>query len=257
MEQTIIRLVLLGIATTMLLAVALILFFVFYQKRRAAHLQQLEIINQQREKELTEAAIKAEEEERGRIAGELHDDVGAMLASVKLNVHQAEEDGQGSDAFQQSHKLIEDTIDRVRKMSRSLQPAMLQHLGLVKALRSFFDMFATSSAIAIHYDATPLPDMDENKALGIYRIVQELVNNTLKHAHAKDIWLQHEAAPDALIFRFTHNGQGITEERFQEYTYKKDATGLKNIVNRLKVLNGSIHFEQNDNLYITIIKIPL
>lgn len=240
----------LGVVAMLILTSGIIFFIVTYQKK-------IMMIRQQQEKALTEAAIKAEEEERGRIAAELHDDVGAMLASVKLNMHQAEEDGSGSAAFGQSQQLIEKTIDKVRQMSRSLQPTMLHHLGLSRALQAFFDMFPQNSAIGIHYVATPLPQMQEDIALGIYRIIQELVNNTLKHARASDIWLQHEISDNLLCFRFSHNGRGITEEHFQEYIYKKDAMGLKNIINRLNVLNGSISFEQADDRYYILIKIPV
>lgn len=240
----------LGILAMLMLVVSIIFFVVYHQRS-------IITIHQQKEKELTEAAIQAEEDERSRIAGELHDDVGAMLASVKLNFHQAEEDGSGSEAFNQSHKLIEETIDKVRKMSRRLQPVMLQHLGLSKTLRAFFDMFAFSDVITIHYENTPLPNLHESTALGIYRIIQELVNNTLRHAHASEIWLHHSVSGRQLFFHFTHNGHGITQELFDEYIYKKDATGLKNIVNRLKVLNGSISFNHNEKQYHTIIQIPI
>jgi two-component system, NarL family, sensor kinase len=235
----------------MLMLVLSIIFFVVYHQRRMMAIQN------EKEKDLTEAAITAEENERNRIASELHDDVGAMLASVKLNFHQAEEDGPGSNAFTQSHHLIEETIDKVRKMSRSLQPSMMQHLGLVSTLRGFFDMFANNNEIAIHYEATPIPKLEDNTALGIYRIIQELVNNTLKHANATEITLKHYVADNYLIFRYTHNGQGITHESFNTYIYKKDATGLKNIVNRLKVINATISFSYNETHYHTIIQIPL
>jgi len=240
----------LGILAMLMLVVSIVFFVVYHQRTMIT-------IHQQKEKELTEAAIQAEENERNRIAGELHDDVGAMLASVKLNFHQAEEDGAGSEAFNQSHRLIEETIDKVRKMSRSLQPAMIQHIGLSKTLRAFFDMFTVSNVIAIHYEATPLPDLPANIALGIYRIIQELMNNTIKHAHATQISIYHTATIEQLIFHITHNGKGINQQLFEEYIYQKDATGLKNIVNRLKVLNACINFDKKDEEYYITIQIPL
>lgn len=235
----------------MLMLVVSIIFFVLYHQRSMI------TISRQKERELTEAAILAEENERHRIAGELHDDVGALLASVKLNFHQAEEDGAGSEAFAQSHKLIEETIDKVRKMSRSLQPAMLEHLGLGRTLCAFFDMFAPSQLVTIHYEATELPPLPQSTALGIYRIIQELVNNTLKHAHATEIWVDHSISATHLTIRFMHNGLGVSQDLFDEYIYKKDATGLKNIVNRLKVLHAEISFSNDDDRYYTIIQIPI
>lgn len=250
--------IVIGISVMLLLAMAIILFVVFYQRRVIAHQQQLNSFNQQKEKELTEAAIHAEEEERNRIAAELHDDVGATLASVRLYLRMADKEGAGSEAFTQSQHLIDETINKVRSLSHRLQPAMLQKLGLQMALHSFFEVFNKSGVLRIDYDGDALPVLDENKSLAIYRIMQELVNNTLKHAGADMVEVHAEKNDGVLQICFSHNGQqGITQERFQEYIYKKNATGLKNIVNRLKVLNGSISFEKENNWYHTIISTPL
>ncbi len=243
-------LVILGVSAMLVLTSGIIFFIVTYQKKIA-------LINKQKEKELIEAAINAEEEERMRIAAELHDDIGAMLASVKLNFHQAEEDGAGSEAFLQSHKLMDETIAKIRSMSRSLQPVMMEQLGLPVTLRAFFDMFALTKIIKIHYTATPLPEITGNIGLGVYRIIQELVTNTLKHAHASDIWFLHVVNRNNVQFTFTHNGWGITNELFERYIYKKDSTGLKNIVNRIKVINGNISFENDNGLYHVNLVIPL
>ena len=94
-------------------------------------------------------------------------------------------------------------------------------------------------------------------ALTAYRIVQELLNNTLKHATATHAEVYTEIADGQLCLCFSHNGRGITEAQFQQYIYKKEATGLKNIINRLKVVNGTIAFEQEKNWYHTIVRIPL
>jgi signal transduction histidine kinase len=238
------------------LATGIILFVVFYQRRVIIHQQQLKHITEEKEKELTQAAISAEEEERNRIAAELHDDVGVMLASVRLYLLMAAGQGPSGKAFGQSRQLIDETIQKVRNLSRSLQPALMEHLGLISALHAFFDIFNNSPVIKIYYHEGELPELSENAALAIYRIMQELVNNTLKHANATEIWVNHTIANNMLLLRFTHNGNGITEENFQEYIYKKDAMGLKNIINRLKILNGNISFD-SDTHHHTIMKIPL
>lgn len=258
MEVSNVSIVLLGACAMLALATGIILFVVQYQRKVIKHKQQLDIINRQKEKELTQAAIRAEEEERNRIAAELHDDVGATLASVRLYLRMADKEGAHSEAFAQSQHLIDETIGKVRNLSHRLQPAMLQRLGLQMALQSFFDVFNKSGVIHITYTGDKLPVLDDNQSLAIYRIVQELVNNTLKHAQADRAEVHTEQHAQQLELRFSHNGkQGITQERFQDYIYKKDATGLKNIVNRLKVLNGSISFEKENNWFHTIISIPL
>lgn len=251
MNKDLLILIAIGIGVMLLLAIAVILFVVYYQKR-------ITFIHLQKEKELTEAAIRGEEEERTRIAAELHDDVGATLASVQLYLQVAADEGTDSDAFAQSLHLIDETIIKVRGLSHRLQPAMLQSLGLTTALHSLFDVFTKSGRLHIEYLSEDLPDgISEQATLGVYRIVQELINNTLKHTSATHAEADTEVVDGALIVRYSHNGDGITEERFQEYIYKKDATGLKNIVNRLKVLNGSISFDKETKWYHTTIRVPL
>lgn len=258
MQSELSLLIRIAIVVMIILAIAIILFVVFYQRRVIAHQQQINNLHRQKEKELTEAAIRAEEDERNRIAAELHDDVGATLASVRLYLRMADKEGARSEAFTQSQQLIDESINKVRSLSHRLQPAMLQKLGLEMALHSFFDMFNKSGVLHIEFDGTALPVLDENKSLAIYRIMQELVNNTLKHASADRVEVHAERSGAEWQICYSHNGkQGITQERFQDYIYKKDATGLKNIMNRLKVFNGSLSFDKEANWYHTIIHIPM
>ena len=107
------------------LSTGIILFVVQYQRKVIRHKQQLDVINRQKEKELTEAAIRAEEDERMRIAAELHDDVGATLASVRLYLRMANKEGAGSEAFEQSQQLIDETIGKIRSLSHRLQLSLI------------------------------------------------------------------------------------------------------------------------------------
>lgn len=238
-----------GIIVMTLLSTAIVVFVIIYQRR-------IYLINSIKEKELTEAAIRAEEEERMRIAAELHDDVGATLSSVKFYLQMGEKEAT-PDVFLQSQQLIDESISKVRSLSHRLQPAMLLQLGLQDALQSFFIPFQKNGSIHIEYTSDKLPPLPDNMALTAYRIVQELLNNTLKHANATHAEVYTEVADGMLCLCFSHNGQGITEAQFQQYIYKKEATGLKNIINRLKVVNGTITFEQEKNWYHTIVRIPL
>ena len=249
MNDNIVLLIILAVLAMLFLALAVVLFVVHYQKR-------ITTINLLKEKELTEAAIRAEEEERMRIAAELHDDVGATLSSVKFYLQMAEKEAT-PDVFLQSQQLIDESISKVRSLSHRLQPAMLLQLGLQDALQSFFAPFQKNGSIHIEYTSDKLPPLHDNMALTAYRIVQELLNNTLKHATATHAEVYTEVAEGMLCLCFSHNGRGITEAQFQQYIYKKEATGLKNIINRLKVVNGTIAFEQEKNWYHTIVRIPL
>lgn len=246
-----------AISTMLIMAFGIIFFVVMYQRRVIKHQEDINKINRQKELELVQAAVRGEEEERTRIAAELHDDVGATLASVKLFLRGQDKGTDNNPGFNQSKELIDETINKVRNLSHRLQPAVLKQFGLDIALKSFFDSFKDTAGITINYTQQQLPVINDDKELAAYRIVQELMNNTVKHAEAAFINCHCEAGTGNFIIIFSHDGHGLTEETFQQQLYKKDAIGLKNIVTRLKAVNGNIAFKQDGNTYTTQITIPL
>lgn len=257
MELSNLSIVLMGVGAMLTLSTGIILFVVLYQRRVVAHKHELTIMQLQKEKELSEATIRAEEEERSRIAAELHDDVGATLSSVRLYLMNANKEGVDNEAVTRSQQLLTESIGKVRSISHRLQPAMLEHLGLQKALHSFFDMVSKTGEVQINYHIDTLPALEDNAALAIYRIMQELVTNMVKYSKASVADVHSTHTDGMLQLHLSHNGQGISEANFKEYLEKQNASGLKNILNRLKVLNGTIQFEQRNNNYHTIINIPV
>lgn len=237
------------------LALGIIFFVVMYQRRVIRHQHEIKKINDQKQLELIQASIQGEEEERMRIASELHDDVGATLSSVRLFLHSAAQND--PDIINQSKELLDDSIRKVRNISHKLQPALLQQLGLQASLDSFAAMMSKSGNIKITYEGIALPRMDENIEMSIYRMVQELTSNIIRHAGATTIKIETLQQTDAFNTVLTHNGNGLTEEMYHEYIYKKGAIGLKNIVNRLKTINGTIEFTKTGDEYGIIIQTPL
>lgn len=246
-----------AIIAMLLMASGIIFFVVMYQRRVIRHQEEINNINKQKELELVQAAVRGEEQERTRIASELHDDVGATLASVKLFLHSQNKELGDRPVFAQSRDLIDETIEKVRGLSHRLQPAVLKQFGLDAALSSFFKTFKPVQGLNIQYHNGDLPRMNEDRELALYRIVQELVNNTLKHSGASRIRCETYVTTDGVGVEYAHDGEGLTEVTFQQLVYKKDAIGLKNIVTRLKSVNGTISFERKGDLYLTLVNIPL
>ncbi len=250
-------LVITAIAVMLLLSVGIVFFVVLYQRRVIKHQEDIRSINERKQIELIQASIRGEEEERMRIASELHDDVGATLSSVRLFLHAAR---RSSDAeiLDQSRDLLDDSIRKVRNISHKLQPALLQQLGLQASLESFAAMLSKTGNITIEYSCpVPLPRLNDNVELSVYRILQELTSNILKHAHASSITIETLLLPAGLRTVIVHDGEGLTETSYKELTYKKGAIGLKNIVNRLKSVNASISFDMQGDAYRIIIETPL
>ena len=92
--------------------------------------------------------------------------------------------------------------------------------------------------------------------MSLYRMVQELVNNIIKHAHAKEINISSSFTNEQLILSIHHDGKGLSQEQFEAFRYNKEGLGLKNIQNRVILLKGSIEFFTNDNKSSIIIYVP-
>ncbi len=114
-------------------------------------------------------------------------------------------------------------------------------------------MINNSESIQATYTAYgEIPRLEEQVELSVYRIMQELVNNIIKHAHAQSLTLSTALAGGKLQLTITHNGIGITQQLYEELIYKKGAIGLKNILTRLKSIDAGIRFEQIDAGLFTI-----
>jgi two-component system NarL family sensor kinase len=238
------NLVVIGIAVMLLMALSVVLFVVLYQRRVINHHAELKRMNDEKNLALLQASLQSEEEERSRIASELHDDVGASLSSVRLFLHKATENG-NSPIIQQSKDLIDDILKKVRDISHKLQPATLQMLGLYSSLQALSDIYNRSEKIKVDVlTENSLPRLTANVELHIYRIIQELINNILKHSAATVISIRINSGGENILFLLSHDGTGIAKENYSELLSKKGAIGLKNIENRLRFTNSTIEFEQ-------------
>jgi len=251
--------IIVGISVMLLLALAIIFFVILYQRRIIAHQIELKKISAQKELELIQASIQSEEEERTRIASELHDDVAATLSSARLFLYKTKDAQYDENVVNQSKELLDQSIAKVRDISHKLQPATLQHLGLEQSLQSIMETINRSGTVAATFIArAPLPRTAENVELAAYRISQELVANMLKHSGATTIVAATDFDGGQLVINFTHDGKGMTQDMYEALIYKKGSTGLKNIVNRLKSVNGVIRFYLDaDEGYKTELSIPL
>lgn len=238
-EQTDIVLIFVVSAVVVLgLSLIIILFIVFYQKRMISQNEQLQKMEQERQQALLDATIQSQELERKRIAKDLHDEVGAMLSITKLQLGQAIKNtpvGKGRVAAQEAKLLVEETISNVRLISKDLLPSVLENFGLIVALEELTDRTNTSGEMEVTLDADPIDDRLELKVeLAIYRIAQELINNTIKHAAAQRIQITAREIGNTFSFTFRDNGRGLDLERLNQ----QNGLGLRNIDSRVKVIKG-------------------
>ncbi|WP_051722633.1 sensor histidine kinase [Streptomyces albus] len=159
----------------------------------------------------TARVLTAQESERHRIAQELHDEVGQTLTAVLLDLKHVA-DRAPEPVREQLHQVQETTragLDEIRRIARRLRPGVLEELGLTSALKSLAGEFSGPSLSVRHRIAPDLPPLSENAELVLYRVAQESLTNTARHAGAGHVTLTLERTPDAVELRVRDDGRGL------------------------------------------------
>jgi len=220
-----------------LLLAVIIVFFVInilkYQKKRLISYE---------EKLIVEATML--ENERRRIAFDLHDDLGAMLSAIKLHLQSidfVEVQHQGTIDIIGKH--IDDSIDKIRAIARDLMPIELEENSLHYAFVYLVERLNESKSINIKYNNLDEILLSKHQNIHMFRIVQEIVNNTLKHAHANTIELALSQKGNMLILNVSDDGIGFDIGKIQN---QKKGLGLHNIISRVDLLKGDLFVETKE-----------
>lgn len=254
-------LIIIGIAVMFLLIISFLLAFNMSQRRKFKYKQDISALKETQQNELIKAAVRSEEIERHRISEELHDEVGATLSATKLylgNIHPDKLPKEDTPLYTKSLELLDESIEKVRSISHNLHSAILKELGLNEAIKSFVQKISQADNLKVfieldeHY-ASKNADND----ISIYRIIQELCNNIIKHSHATELEINSVLQEGNLIFYIHHNGKGLTQEQFEKLRYESKGLGLKNIQNRIILLKGEINFTSKKNDHKIKLKVPL
>ncbi|WP_298418598.1 ATP-binding protein [uncultured Kordia sp.] len=249
------QVIIIGMIMFFVLALAVILFFIVYQKRLLAQQKNHQKIEADYQRELLAVAIESEEKERTRIGKELHDDVGALLTTTKLYLSQISTEltlEELTTTTDKMRSLFDAMIQGVRNISQDLRPVILEKLGLLEAVDTLVQTVNEAGKLeAIFVDVTTSP-IAKAYELNIYRIIQELINNTLKHAAASNLSITIGNEGNTLKIVYEDDGIGLQ----QEYLNQK-GIGLRNIESRLSVLEGTIHFSAQKSGMKATIKIPM
>ncbi len=253
---------LLGTLGMVSLTLGIVFFVIFHQRKVTRFNMELKKMEDEKQQALLNASIKFQEEERNRIAADLHDDVGPLLATARLylneNIINQEPAAQLQSIFS-AKQIIDDAIQLIRNISHSMMPPTLKNFGLESALSDLFQKINGSgnlnASVRFHDYRTRLKLEQE---LHIFRVVQELVNNIMKHSNAGFIHLTQNANATHSYFRLHHDGQGIIQTEFDRLNHTSGGLGLKNIASRVKVLNGRILFEidPSHTYYKVTIEVP-
>ena len=261
-QTTTFAILLLGTLGMLVLAVGLVVFLVLYNKRVTKFNKKIQDMEKEQQRILLNASIKMQEEERQRLAADLHDDAGPLLATARLylneNLVNQDKATQLQSIFQ-ARQIIDDTIQLIRNISHSLMPPTLKNFGLESATTDLFQKISgsgTLNASARFHDYRERLKVEQE--LLVFRKIQELVNNIIKHSNAGFIHLTQNANGNNLYLRLHHDGKGIVQAEFDKLNHNASGLGLKNIASRMKVLNGRIYFEidPSQTYYKVTLEIP-
>jgi two-component system NarL family sensor kinase len=252
-----------GTLGMLVMAIGLVVFIVFHQRRVIRYQMQLQKMEEEQQKILLNASIRWQEEERQRIAADLHDDAGPLLATARLYLNEnllKQDINTQLQSIYNAKQIIDDTIQLIRNISHSLMPPTLKNFGLESAINDLFQKISGTGSInascRFHdYRQRLRPEQE----LLIFRVVQELVNNILKHSNSSFIHLTQNYTEEKFYLRLHHDGRGITQQDFEKMNKSSLGLGLKNIQSRMKVLHGGINFEKDlsQTYYKVTMEVPV
>lgn len=215
--------------------------FLFYrhqqQQKAAANVERI------REQEARiNAVFQAQEEERRRIAKELHDGIGQTIGAIKMNYQTLADKSAGSECapdFDRIGKMLDDAGKEVRSISHQMLPKELEQFGLIPAVEGMLNLNLVNSPLTYQFEHSGFSErIDTNIELAIFRVLQELVSNVIKHAQASQLTVQLVKVKSHVVLNVTDNGIGFPAE-----SQERNGIGLLNIASRIEAVKGHLHFE--------------
>lgn len=227
--------------------VAALLFISLLSYRNYRHKQKLQ---QQRISELetrqqltaTEAVLKGEEQERTRLAKDLHDGLGGMLSGIKYSFNTMKGNlimtPENNQAFERSMDMLDSSIKEMRRVAHNMMPEALVKFGLDTALKDFCNDINQSGAVKVIYQSagTEGTEIEQTASITIFRIVQELLNNIIKHASATQAVVQLNKINEQMSITVEDNGKGFNTELLKN----SKGIGWANIENRVEFMRGKL-----------------
>lgn len=197
------------------------------------------------ERKILSVVIQTEERERERFSKDMHDGLGPLLSTIKLYVNELVNDEVDADEknkmVKYTNELIDEAISSTRTISNNLMPRVIHEYGLEKAVESFCNKVNKTNKINIDFKFSGIDrSLDKNVELILFRVISELINNTLKHAKAKNVAIDLEKNENKIRLHFKDDGVGFDVQNIMNN--KSTGMGLKNIISRIRSINGNCSF---------------
>ncbi|PZR20372.1 MAG: two-component sensor histidine kinase [Flavobacterium psychrophilum] len=244
-----------GIFLMFFMGMILLLFFHFSKKKIfQKELEKKELENEY-QKDLILATLEVQETERKRMAQDLHDDISSKLNIVSLNSHLLTTPDltkeEMADITANIINMVSKTLNNSRRLAHDLLPPVLDKFGLDAGIEELCFELNSTKSIEVHYNNNvTFDEKDKNRHLHVFRIIQELTNNSIKHGKASLISLSFDKDEDKTICTYSDNGVGFDTKSVKN---KKTGLGMKNIESRIIFLGGSMNVNSAVNGGINVI----
>jgi signal transduction histidine kinase len=253
-ESEIIEIIIYSFIAFLLMGMVLILFFYFSRKKIIQKELEKKDLEIQYQKELLSAVIITQEEERKRIAQDLHDDISSKLNIVSLNSHLLNTPNLSQEEVTEITgniiNLTSKALDNSRKIAHGLLPPVLDKFGLHAGVEELCLEFSSSKLIRVNYENKVSFDILENdRHLHVFRILQELMNNSLRHGKATIISILFENNKEGNVCYYEDNGIGFDLDSNKN----QKGLGMKNIESRVAFLKGMITMDSAINNGISVV----
>ena len=241
-----------GVITSLAFAIG-----VFMIQKIFKYMKRVEDSRRMTEKMFLNTIIQTEEKERKRFAKDLHDGLGPLLSTVKMSISslaQIKHDDISSELVENTELVINEAIKSLKEISDNLSPHILNNFGLIRALNNFSNKINVARTIKINLESDLKDErFDNNVEVVLYRVVCELINNTIKHAKAKKIDLSLTKDGEYLSIVYKDDGKGFDVNKVINQP-SGTGMGFSNIYSRINSLKGEINIESEDKkgTFVTI-----
>lgn len=240
-EKEIQLVVIVSTLVVLLMAAALVLFFVFIQKRKNKFILDKKRIKEDLEKTYLTSQMEIQEKTLQYIGRELHDNLGQILSSIKIKLAMAMDDDVDQDMLAELHELVKISINEVRGLSRTLNKDHIQNFGIIEAIDIELKRYQKWRIIQTHFDYRSNGELvHEKNHLILYRILQEFFSNTIRHAQAKNLWIEIQNNEKFIYIIARDDGVGLDHGKTGEH-----GSGLLNMRKRAQMIGADFIFQSS------------
>ncbi|MES2781123.1 MAG: sensor histidine kinase [Bacteroidota bacterium] len=234
----------------------MVIFFVTYNRNMSIQ-RSMKKMSDEHQQHIIASNLITLETERQRFAEDLHDEIGASLSAIRLYVGSIDNQLQDK-SIKEQLKEVKNTIDQsmasTRRIAHNILPPGLEIMGLSKVASDLVKQLNAANTLNVIINTTPdMPKLDYHRELILYRVLQELFNNTLKHAEASRVTISFEVTQGRYALTFEDDGRGF-DQNGQQFS----GIGLSNLTNRIKMIGGACMVETAPGQgFKTMISVPV